>query len=192
MITLQNNEQIIYKIRKHWLVFALEVASFGLLAVLPIIALILIYRVGVMPTMGSLTQQGLSFTIFFYSVWLIIITHLIALIWTDYYLDVWLVTNQRVIDVEQLGLFHRRIASFRLDLIQDIKILVPGFLATFLKYGNIHIQTAGDFREFSIKNVADPYKLKEIIEREHHRARAELQQVTIVNNAAQSPSADHT
>ena len=181
MITLQDNEHVIYKIRKHWLVFALEVAALGLLAVVPILVLVSVYQVGVIPNIKPLTNNGLTLIIFFYSVWLIILTHLVALIRTDYYLDVWLVTNQRVIDVEQLGLFHRRIASFRLDMIQDIKILVPGFLATFLKYGNLHIQTAGDFREFSIKNVADPYRLKEIIEREHHRARAELQQVTIVN-----------
>ena len=182
MITFQAGEQLIYKIRKHWLVFAVEVAVLGLLAVIPALLLVFIYRLGVIPGVEFFTQIGLAWIVFGYSLWLIILTHLVALIWTDYYLDVWLVTNQRVIDVEQLGLFHRQIASFRLDLIQDIKILIPGFLATVLKYGNLHIQTAGDFREFKIKSVANPYRLKEIIEREHHRARAELQKVTVVNN----------
>ena len=94
-----------------------------------------------------------------------------ALLWTDYYLDVWVVTNHRVIDVEQLGLFNRTISSFRFDQIQDATVKVPGLLATLIKYGTVELRTASD-ETFAFKGVAYPTMLKERIMSEHHRVHA--------------------
>ena len=64
--------------------------------------------------------------------------------WTDYYLDVFILTDRRVIYITQKGLFSRRIATSRLDRVQDVSAEVTGMMPTFLNYGDVHVQTAGE------------------------------------------------
>ena len=99
----------------------------------------------------------------FFAINYLMITILVAfLFWMDHYLDLWIITNQRVIDVEQHGLFRRETSEFGIDKVQDITVEVPHILATFLKYGNLRIQTAGE-RSFTIKDVPNIYEIKKTI-----------------------------
>jgi len=49
----------------------------------------------------------------------------------DYYLDFWIVTNERIIDVQQNGFFSRIISEQKLDKIQDVTSEVHGMMATY-------------------------------------------------------------
>lgn len=71
----------------------------------------------------------------------------------DYYLDVWIVTNQRIINIEQKGLFARVVSEKDLGRMQDITSDIEGFWATVLNYGDVHIQTAGEKERFIFKQV---------------------------------------
>lgn len=73
----------------------------------------------------------------------------------DYYLDVWIVTNQRIINIEQKGLFARVISEKELGQMQDITSDVKGFWATILSYGDVYIQTAGEKERFIFRKI--PY-----------------------------------
>ena len=83
--------------------------------------------------------------------------------WTNYYLDVLIVTNKRIIDIEQFGLFSRDQASLPIKNVQDIKVKVVGLIPELLKFGNLDIQTAGEAKEFEIRDLRDPEKVKNII-----------------------------
>lgn len=71
----------------------------------------------------------------------------------DYYLDIWIVTNQRIINIEQHGLFSRIVSEKDLGRMQDITSEVRGFLGTLLNYGNVHIQTAGETERFIFRQI---------------------------------------
>lgn len=77
-------------------------------------------------------------------------------VWVDYYLDIWLVTNERVISIEQKGLFHREVSELRLDKIQDVSSEVKGFLPTIFKYGSLQVQTASEADKFYYTEVPNP------------------------------------
>lgn len=79
---------------------------------------------------------------------------------TDYFLDVWIVTNERIINIEQHGLFARTVSELRLNQVQDITSETKGFLETFLTYGDVHIQTAGERSRFQFKNIDNPDEVK--------------------------------
>ena len=74
----------------------------------------------------------------------------------DYYLDVWMVTNMRVINIEQHGLFARELSEKDLGRMQDVRSDTKGFWATLLNYGNVVIQTAGEEQNFVFKQIPDP------------------------------------
>jgi uncharacterized membrane protein YdbT with pleckstrin-like domain len=82
--------------------------------------------------------------------------------WADYYLDTWIITSRRIIDVEQNGLFDRHIAEIPLSRVQDITIEVKGLIETLLHFGTIRIQTAGE-RDFFIHDVPHLQELKDAI-----------------------------
>ncbi len=108
--------------------------------------------------------------IFLYLLWFLALWVGFFVAWTDYYLDVWQVTDRRIIDVEQKGLFHRDEASVRFENIQDITIDTRGFLATIFDFGDLRVQSAGERREFIIQNVAHPQAMKLRIEEFQTRA----------------------
>lgn len=81
----------------------------------------------------------------------------------DYYLDTWVVTNRRVLDIEQHGLFSRTVSELRLYRIQDVTAEVKGFLHTMLDYGDVYIQTAGEVERFSFEDIYHPNQVAKII-----------------------------
>lgn len=182
MINLHENEIVLAVIRKHWVIFVFEVSVVLALVFLPLVIVPFLYLVDLPPEVVANFAEVVGLFMYFYFLWLIAIAHIVTVIWTDYFLDIWVVTNQRIIDLEQLGLFHRRISSCRLDLIQDVTISIPGVFATFVKYGNIHVQTAGQAGAFTMVGVDDPQLLKELIISEHHRAMEKVREVRVTDD----------
>jgi uncharacterized membrane protein YdbT with pleckstrin-like domain len=84
------------------------------------------------------------------TVWLVFFTSFI-----DYYLDFWIVTNDRIINVEQ-HLFARTISELDLYKIQDITGESRGFLQTMFNYGHVFVQTAGEVGRFNFEEVPGP------------------------------------
>ncbi len=83
--------------------------------------------------------------------------------WLDYYLDIWIITSERIVNIEQKNLFARKISAFRLNRVQDVTADVKGVLPTLFHYGDVHIQTAGAKQEFIFKQIGDPYTITKII-----------------------------
>ncbi len=73
------------------------------------------------------------------------------IVFIDYYLDVWIVTTERIVDIEQKGLFRREVAGLTLTKIQDVSMTQTGIIPTFFNYGDVTIQTAGSVPHFIFK-----------------------------------------
>lgn len=80
-----------------------------------------------------------------------------------FYLDLLIITNDRLIDIEQKTLFARSIAETDLYVIQDVSSEVHGFFASLFNYGHITIQTAAAQQKFIIPHVPDPNGLRRLI-----------------------------
>ena len=101
--------------------------------------------------------------LFFFSLILLVIWAIIFLVVANYYLDCWIVTNERTIHTELRGLFSRISSSINHDKIQDITVDVHGFFPTLLNFGDLYIQTAGEFRQFIFRQIPNPYETKDVI-----------------------------
>lgn len=61
--------------------------------------------------------------------------------WIGWWFSVFIVTDQRLIQISQRGLFHRSVIDMRLNQIQMINYEVSGFQETLLGFGTIMMQT---------------------------------------------------
>ena len=165
MIELHSDEKIILEKRRYWLPFAVEGLSLFVAAVIPFF--IIFFTGYLSEEISSQINVYKTFAYFLATGWFLIVWVIFFVAWTNYYLDVLLVTSKRVLDIEQLGLFARDEAELRIENIQDIKVEIAGVLASILHFGNIHIQTAGQSKEFIIKNLHDPQGVKDEIMRQH-------------------------
>ena len=187
MPPLESNEKILHTARKHWFLLAGEIVLLCVLALLPGL---LLFTPDLLPdelfsTLKELVHLQGNITLLILFLWaleLLALCIAFFILWTDYYLDVWFVTNLRIIAVEQHGLFNRSISTFRLDMIQDATVKVPGILATFLRFGAVEVSTASN-GSFQFKGAANPNLLKERIIEECHRAQREKQEVHIRRNS---------
>ena len=80
---------------------------------------------------------------------------------TMYTLDVWIVTNRRIIDSNQDGLFRRTISELYLYRIQDISVKTRGVVQTLFKFGDVEVQTAGTENKFIFLEIPNPEKVKD-------------------------------
>ncbi|KKW10453.1 MAG: hypothetical protein UY50_C0034G0010 [Parcubacteria group bacterium GW2011_GWA2_49_9] len=169
MVKLEDGEEILYIARRHWFLFFSETFFLLLFAVLPLI-LVFIPASAFNEVFSALhvTNYGAPLFTFFWSLWLMLLWMLFALLWTNYYLDIWILTNHRIIDIEQLGLFNRHVSSFRYNQIQDATVKVSGLVETVIGFGTVEIHTASN-ESFKFKGVAKPNEVKERIMSEHHR-----------------------
>ncbi len=168
MIALDEGEIILRTVRRHWWIFLTEILVFIVLTSLPFF----FFEATQLLLGGILVTEGelLYHFIFFTAVWELGIWVIFFVIWTNYYLDLWIVTNKRLIDVEQVSLFHREISTFRLDRVQDITVKISGLLGTFLKFGNVIVQTASEQKAFTILGAYNPEEVKQIIQDAHDRS----------------------
>jgi uncharacterized membrane protein YdbT with pleckstrin-like domain len=100
---------------------------------------------------------------------------MLFLIWVDYYFDVWIVTDNRIVNIDQKGLFSREVSELELDKIQDITTDVKGVIPTFLNFGDLQVQTAAEEERFLFHNIPDPYDVKNIIMNLHKNSEKKIE-----------------
>jgi uncharacterized membrane protein YdbT with pleckstrin-like domain len=83
--------------------------------------------------------------------------------WSDHWLDAWIITDKRVVDVEQKGFFRRQVSSFPLDRIQDVTYDISGIVPMWLHFGDVRIQTASVSKDLIMRQVPFPDLAKERI-----------------------------
>lgn len=74
-----------------------------------------------------------------------------------------LVTNQRVINVDQRGFFNRVITETDYAKIQEVTNSTSGMIGTTFNIGEINILTAGKESQLTIRNIPDPYSIQQEI-----------------------------
>lgn len=175
MLDLSPEEKVVLKVRRHKIVLFFESAFLIFFVLLPPV----IYGIGknLVAIKGSddVLFAALYFVILIFS-WVIFF-----MIWTNYYLDVLIITDKRIVDIEQKGFFSREVATVRLENIEDITVSVSGVLATFIDFGTLRIQTAAESREFIIRHVPKPNEVKAVIYDLQHKLAEAPKPVQIIH-----------
>jgi uncharacterized membrane protein YdbT with pleckstrin-like domain len=78
--------------------------------------------------------------------------------WISWFYSVYIVTNQRLIQITQKGMFHRSMVAIGLNQIQMVNYEIAGFQETILGFGTIMIQTF--VGSLTIHEVHHPAKIQ--------------------------------
>ena len=164
MIKLEEGEKLVLEGRKHWLIAFNQIFGFFISAAIPPVIIFTASKWNFALEIINAGGIELAYAAYFFCfVWALFMWVILFINLTNYYLDVWYVTSDRLVDVEQKGLFHRDKAVLRLENIQDVAVVSRGIIQTLFGFGNIRAQTSGQTREFVMRNIANPEHVKEVI-----------------------------
>ncbi len=75
--------------------------------------------------------------------WYLLITAVVLQGFLNWYFDLFIVTDERIIDVDFKNLIYKNITSTKIDNIEDVTYSISGAIPSLLNFGNVLIQTAG-------------------------------------------------
>ena len=166
------DEHILLVKRRHYIVLLGFFLTLALLTIVPYF----IYFFLPLVLEAASTEIFNKLFIFITSLYYIFLAAMAFYAIIDYYLDVWIITNQRILSVEQKGLFHRIVVEVRYSQIQDITSTVSGLFATYLQFGNIRIQTAAEQERMVLKQITHPIETRRVISDAYHKEMEKIEE----------------
>jgi len=149
-------QKIIVFTRRHWVSELGTIVLVLFLLILPVIILVAIAFVN--PAIFS--GIALNFIVIATSIYYFVMTTYAYVAWVSYYYDVFIVTDNEIIDINQEGIFDRQITEVSIIRIQDVSARSKGFLQTFFSYGDVVAESAGEKTQtYVIDSVPNPVEL---------------------------------
>lgn len=148
--------------RKHWWVLMRATAISGsLFNVGIILGLVMLWKLGLVP-------------------WLVVPAAMVLVggIWNlwnllDWQNDLYVLTDDRIIDIEKVPFISEDRREARLQQIQDVHYVMPRFVNRALDFGDVEVETAGRDGGFTFKSVPHPRDVQaEIFQRVEQARRA--------------------
>lgn len=149
-------EKILVFTRRHWYVLLSPVIGAAFASLLPLLLVVVGAKFLLMYNLsGAFT---LMWVIYLMITWFTLFYKL-----TMHALDTWIVTDERIIDILQIGLFRRKVSELHLESIQDTSVNTQGVAESYLNFGNIEIQTGATAQRFLFEQVPNPIMIKDTI-----------------------------
>lgn len=153
------NEKVYMTVRRHYFVLVRQSIIFLFFFIFPVIIGAVLYGF-------SIDIQEYVFypiIILIISIYYLFVTLFAMIKWIEYYYDIWIITDKRIIDMEQKSLFNHITSELRLDKIQDVTFEIKGLFASIFHYGNIYVQTAGAVQRFAFEEIPRSQQIKRLI-----------------------------
>ncbi|MFO0764824.1 MAG: PH domain-containing protein [Patescibacteria group bacterium] len=183
-------EEVVFVLRRHPLTILPTLVGYALIVLFPFAVQWYLAtmqpELWLSPVYQPLIVLGVS--MIFFIGWLMLFLNFL-----DYYLDMWIVTTKRILNIEQTGLFSRTVSEIRLHRVQDVTSSVKGFWATLFDYGQLDVQTAGEKLIISFEEIPHPTRISKIIlELSETERRSQLdeavEEFAMPNPSAKTPS----
>lgn len=150
--TQETGEEIILLLRAHIVTLVPVVFILIFLIALPILLFSLLGFFNISLTSFLAPQQVLIILVF----WYLLVFAYALYRFIFWYFNVYILTNERLIDFDFKGILNKQAAYTKLQQIEDVSPKMIGFFSTFFNYGDVLIQTAGERQEFEFNSVPRP------------------------------------
>jgi hypothetical protein len=146
-------EQILLLLRKH------PLTQVGWVFVAILIALIPIIFSGV-PLINFLPPNFQAAAVIG---WYLLLSGYIIESFLTWYFNVFIVTDERIIDVDFLSLIYHDVASAKIDNIEDVTSIKGGAVRSVFDFGTVQIQTAAEKTMFEFEDVPHPAQVTKLL-----------------------------
>lgn len=81
----------------------------------------------------------------------------------NWFYHVYIITDERIIDVDFLSMIYKDISTTKIDKIEDITSLNAGFLGSLVDYGTLIIQTSATKQELLFEDTPHPSRVAKLL-----------------------------
>ena len=81
----------------------------------------------------------------------------------NWFFNVHIVSSKRIIDMDFHGVLYRNISDAPLANIEDVTHTIGGAAPILFNYGDVHIQTAAEQRQFEFERIPEPARIQDFI-----------------------------
>ncbi len=135
-------EKVMMVVRRHWIIFViLWIHAFVGLFINIVLHIMFGFQLWVI--MFSIVYL-MGFIVFMYIEWI------------NHELDMYVVTNSRIIWIEQVWFLNREVSQCALNDVQEVNSKTKWFFANMLNYWDLTIQTAWNASNFHMEYTPDP------------------------------------
>lgn len=161
LVQFDPGEKPVVTLRKHWFIFMRDISASLIAAVVPFAVWAVLAVTGVIPENPLIDAIGRYLGL----LWILVAWTAVFIFWTEYFLDVWIITDRRVFNIQQIGLFHRQATSCELENIQEVIVQTDSFFQTLLHYGTVTIQTAGASDQYIVaEGLPHPERIRALVQ----------------------------
>ncbi|MBI2610992.1 PH domain-containing protein [Candidatus Kaiserbacteria bacterium] len=166
---LQAEEQVLLKTHKHWIILLRDLGGTIAIGAAPFILFGLVTLPGILPLDNRTFLHILAFV---EVVWLLLIWFVLFVLWTNDYLDFWIITNRRIVNIDQVNLFRRTMTTWQFENIQEITTETQNPLQSFLNYGLVRFISAGPSgAETRMESIPHPDEISALMLKQMERYR---------------------
>ncbi len=145
---LRDNERLIMTLHRHWIILIFHFLYIFILVITSIA--LLAFRSDIMELTGEAIYWWVM-SIF----WIVGLTF-ILLDWMNDELDLFIITDTRIIGIDQVSALTRSVSECSLDRVQEVNAQTSGILETIFGFGDVHIRTASETSNMVIRYAPDP------------------------------------
>lgn len=151
--TQDSEEKILLLLRKHpitnvpWMIWA----GIALLAPLGL---------SIVPLFSFMPERFQFITVVF---WYVLVLGFILEQFLNWYFNVYVITDERILDFDFYSLIYKRVSEMRLDKIEDVTFEMSGVVRNIFNFGTVFIQSAGEAREFEFEDTPLPQKVVKLL-----------------------------
>lgn len=156
--TQSANEEIVLLLRQHFITLFPWFVMFLLMVFMPLWLPVI---VGVLSIDLSLIPMGFMFVGVL--IWYLLAFGLSLEKFLNWYFNVYIITTERVIDVDFISLLYKQVSEAQIAKIQDVTYTMGGLARAVFDYGDVIIQTAGELPNFDFMAVPHPDKVAKVI-----------------------------
>ena len=150
------NEVVLLYLHRHWYTLLSKMIGLFFASLIPFI--IVAVSGPIINSFGLNTVVVFLFSVYYMALW-----YVFGYFITMYTMDIWIVTDSRIIDSTQNGFFNRTVSEISLGNIQDITTTVSGAIPTMMNYGDVEVQSAGAADHFKFRQVGNPQNIKDTV-----------------------------
>lgn len=142
-------EKVLLIMRRHFITNVPWILGFLVMLLAPLI-------LPFFPIMEFLPLRYQNFTLLF---WYLFSFGFLLERFLSWYFNVYIVTDERVVDIDFYSLIYKEISSTKIDRIEDISYTISGALRNLMNFGTVAIQTSAEKRQFEFEDVPHPEKV---------------------------------